>query len=152
MGLDPGGVGGEGRHSLVAHPGSASSPAGPRPLRSAGSRLEGGSNLPSWVLAPPGPALRRGAESWKKFALQAAAHLPSPSSPQSLLSHFQGGGGGGLWGPLPRLGCEISNFVLELNSPVPAPRETKGGEGEGEGGARSCPAEARPQGPSGPAC
>lgn len=52
---------------------------------------------------------------------------PTPSNPQRLLSLFLVGGSGWLWGPLPGLGCEISNFALQLNSPPLAPKETKGG-------------------------
>lgn len=58
---------------------------------------------------------------------------PTPSNPQRLLSRFSfffflvGGGGEALWGPLPGLGCEISNFALKLNSSPPVPKETKGG-------------------------
>lgn len=63
-----------------------------------------------------------------------------PSSIKSTKAPFTfGGGGWRLWGPLPRLGCEISNFALALNSPALASKETKGGggtkrEGHGMGG------------------
>lgn len=45
-----------------------------------------------------------------------------PSSIKSTKAPFTfSGAGRKLWGPLPRLGCEISNFSLELNSPPRAP-------------------------------
>lgn len=65
----------------------------------------------------------------EKVSSPGCSSPPTPSNPQRLLSRFLVGGGGcgWLWGPLPGLGCEISNFALELNSPPFAPKETKGG-------------------------
>lgn len=76
---------------------------------------------------------------------------PSSIKPtKAPFTFFGGGGEDRLWGPLPRLGCEISNFALELNSPPPAPKETTGGggyrkqrtwdggEGEGQEGCVPC--------------